>query len=987
MASDIVIRGAREHNLRDVSLVLPRGKLICLTGVSGSGKSSLAFDTLYAEGQRRYVESLSSYARQFLGQMPKPSVDRIDGLSPSISIQQKTGGRNPRSTVGTITEINDYLRVLFARVGQGHCPNCGRVVAAQTREQIVGRILDEVAAGAATFLILAPVVRGQKGEYKDLFAELARAGYVRARVNGQVVNLSDELSLNRQIKHNIEAVIDRLKGSPALRTTQRGRLAEAVEQALKLGDGTVIVAVEGQPELLLSSHYACTTCGLSFDPPSPQLFSFNSPQGMCLSCEGLGIRHDFAPELLVPDPALSVWDGAIAPLGPVSELGRWRRHLFEGVAANVESDPDGPPKGTMLKGPWRDLKDKWRRAWLYGTGDRQIVFRWKNRSKIWSHAETWGGVANDLLAKYRGATGGPVRSQLEPYMRSMTCPDCSGSRLNPRARAVKVGGKTLVDLGALPIGQVASFFDALAGSGAEIPLDAVSQTIAEELLKEIRARLRFLLDVGLHYLALDRSAPTLSGGEAQRIRLASQVGAGLVGVLYVLDEPSIGLHPRDNDRLLATLQRLAHQGNTVVVVEHDEDTMRSADHLVDFGPGPGVKGGEVVAQGTIAELARCPESLTGAYLAGTRAIEIPKKRKVQDGRYLTIKGARHNNLKGIDVGFPLGLFVCVTGVSGSGKSSLVGDILREALARDLNGAESVPGEHDGIDGLEHLDKVIDIDQSPIGRTPRSNPATYIKLFDQIRDLFTQLPEAKSRGYSPGRFSFNVAGGRCEACDGNGSNRLEMDFLADVWVTCPVCQGKRFGRETLHVRFKGKSISDVLNMDVQEALEHFANIPKIAGMLQTLHDVGLDYIKLGQPSPTLSGGEAQRIKLARELVKKGTGKTLYILDEPTTGLHFDDVRKLLDVLHGFTALGNTVVVIEHNLDVVKTADWIIDLGPDGGAEGGYIVAQGPPEEVVQIDASYTAQALRKVFSRRARASNQSRRAVSVKGSAKDLPASQ
>ncbi len=1002
MASDIVIRGAREHNLRDVSLVLPRGKFICLTGVSGSGKSSLAFDTLYAEGQRRYVESLSSYARQFLGQMPKPSVDRIDGLSPSISIQQKTGGRNPRSTVGTITEINDYLRVLLARVGQGHCPNCGRAVAAQTREQIIERILEEVPAGAS-FLLLAPVIRGQKGEYKDLFAELSRAGYVRARVNGAVVNLSDELSLNRQIKHNIEAVIDRLKAVPALRTTQRGRLAEGVEQALKLGEGTVIVAPEDQPDLLLSSHYACTTCGLSFDPPSPQLFSFNSPQGMCLACEGLGIRHDFAPELLVPDPSLSVWDGAIAPLGPVSELGRWRRHLFEGVAANLEADAQGPPKGSMLKGPWRDLKEKWRRAWLYGTGERQIVHRWKNRSRIWSHAETWNGVANDLLAKYRGATGGPIRSQLEPFMRSITCPDCSGSRLNPRARAVKIGGKTLVELGAMPIGEVARFFDSLAGESQPdsskapadsasgngkrkpakkltedktaqgaldgqgavvVPLDSVSRTVAEELFKEIRARLKFLLDVGLHYLALDRSAPTLSGGEAQRIRLASQVGAGLVGVLYVLDEPSIGLHPRDNDRLLATLQRLAHQGNTVVVVEHDEDTMRAADHLVDFGPGPGVKGGEVIAQGTLADLASSPASLTGAYLAGTKAIAIPKSRKVPDDRLLTIKAARHNNLKGIDVKFPLGLFICVTGVSGSGKSSLVGDILRETLARDLNGAVTEPGAHDAILGLEHLDKVIDIDQSPIGRTPRSNPATYIKLFDQIRDLYTQLPDSKTRGYSPGRFSFNVPGGRCEACDGNGSNRLEMDFLADVWVTCPVCQGKRFGRETLHVRFKGRSISDVLNMDVQEALEHFANIPKIAGMLQTLHDVGLDYIKLGQPSPTLSGGEAQRIKLARELVKKGTGKTLYILDEPTTGLHFDDVRKLLDVLHGFTALGNTVVVIEHNLDVVKTADWIIDLGPDGGAQGGWIVAEGAPEEIVRVESSHTAQALRKVLSRRA-----------------------
>jgi excinuclease ABC subunit A len=966
-SSDIIIRGAREHNLQDVSLVLPRGKLICLTGVSGSGKSSLAFDTLYAEGHRRYVESLSSYARQFLGQMPKPKVDRIDGLSPSISIQQKTGGRNPRSTVGTITEINDYLRVLYARVGRGYCPTCGRPVAAQTREQIVERILGELPAGVL-FLVLAPLVRRQKGEYKDLFGELTRAGYVRARVNGQVVSLSDELALDRQLKHQIEVVVDRLKADPS----QRGRLVEAVEQALKLGEGTVIIAADERSELLLSSHYACMACGLSFDPPSPQLFSFNSPQGMCSACDGLGIRHDFDPDLLVPDPSLSVWDGAIAPLGPVKELGRWRRHLFEGFAANLEADPDGPPKGAMLKGPWAKLDEKWRRAWLYGTGDRSIVFRWKNRHKTWSHAEKWVGVAIELVTKYRGASGGPIRSQLEPFMCTMTCPDCQGTRLNPRARSVRVGGKTLVELGALPIDHVARFFEILAGSlpgdksgnngppNDVVALDPVSRTIAEELLKEIRARLTFLLDVGLHYVTLDRAAPTLSGGEAQRIRLASQVGAGLVGVLYILDEPSIGLHPRDNERLLATLRRLADLGNTVVVVEHDEDTMRAADHLVDFGPGPGVKGGEVIAQGTIAQLTQSRRSLTGAYLAGKKSISIPELRKAPDGRYLVVKGARHHNLKSIDVSFPLGLFVCVTGVSGSGKSSLVGDILREALARDLNRAIANPGAHDAIEGLEYLDKVIDIDQSPIGRTPRSNPATYIKLFDQIRDIFTRLPEAKARGYAQGRFSFNVAGGRCEACEGNGSNRLEMDFLADVWVTCPVCQGKRFGRETLHVRFKGKSIADVLDMDVQEALEHFANIPKITAMLQTLRDVGLDYVKLGQPSPTLSGGEAQRIKLARELVKKSTGKTLYILDEPTTGLHFDDVRKLLDVLHSFTALGNTVVVIEHNLDVAKTADWIIDLGPEGGADGGRVVAQGPPQAIVAVAESHTGRALRKVL---------------------------
>ena len=689
--SDIVIRGAREHNLRDVSLTLPRGRLICLTGVSGSGKSSLAFDTLYAEGQRRYVESLSSYARQFLGQMPKPEVDRIDGLSPSISIQQKTGGRNPRSTVGTITEINDYLRVLFARVGQGHCPQCDRPVAAQTREQIVARILD-LPAGTA-FSVLAPVIRGQKGEYKDLFADLARAGYVRARVNGQVYSLSDNLSLDRQIKHHIEVVIDRLKSVPSA----RARLAEAVEQALKLGEGTVIVAVEGQPDMLLSSHYACTFCGLSFDPPSPQLFSFNSPQGMCLACDGLGVRYDFDPDLLVPDPDLSVWDGALAPIGPVKDVGKWRRHLFEGVAANFEADTDGPAKGTMLKGPWRKLDERFRNVWLYGAGERMIVHHWKNRRRIWSHAEKWEGVATELLARYRKSAGGPTRAQLEPYMRSMTCPECRGGRLNPRARAVRVGGKTLVELGAMPIGRAAGFFDALAetttagsnGKSADlIPLDPVSRTIADELLKEIRGRLRFLTDVGLHYLALDRAAPSLSGGEAQRIRLASQVGAGLVGVLYILDEPSIGLHPRDNDRLIATLQRLRDVGNTVIVVEHDEDTMRAADWLVDFGPGPGVKGGEIVAQGTLADLASSKPSLTGAYLAGKAAIAVPSARKVPDGRFLTVRGARHNNLKDIDVAFPLGLFIGVTGVSGSGKSSLVGDILREALARDLNGAEA-----------------------------------------------------------------------------------------------------------------------------------------------------------------------------------------------------------------------------------------------------------------------------------------------------------
>ena len=960
--TDIMIRGAREHNLRDISLDLPRGKLICFTGVSGSGKSSLAFDTLYAEGQRRYVESLSSYARQFLGQMPKPEVDRIDGLSPSIAIQQKTAGRNPRSTVGTITEIHDYLRVLFARVGVGHCPQCDRPVAAQTREQIVQRIL-ELPEGEG-YSILAPVIRGQKGEYKDLFAELSRAGYVRARVDGQVINLAEPPALDRQIKHDIEVIVDRLKAGP----TVRGRLAEAVESALKRSDDTVVVAIEGRDDLVLSSRYACPSCGIGFDPPSPQLFSFNSPQGMCPGCDGLGTRFDFDIELIVPDASKSLWDGAVEPLGPVKSMGKWRKHIFEGVAANLESDPGAPAKGTLLKKPWSELPEQYRDAWLHGTGDREHVIRWRSRGKQWPHKETWPGIANELLEKFKKASGGPIKSQLEPYMRSMPCPDCKGERLNPRARAVRVGGRTLPYLSSISIGQAARFFAAMSGNApadlaeSERPtaLDPVSRVIAEELLKEIRGRLGFLVDVGLHYLTLERTAPTLSGGEAQRIRLASQVGAGLVGVLYILDEPSIGLHPRDNDRLISTLERLRDIGNTVIVVEHDEDTMRAADHLVDFGPGPGVKGGDLVVAGDLDAVSSSLESLTGQYLSGRKRIEIPKHRKAPDERVLKVVNAVHHNLKGIDVSIPLGMFVCVTGVSGSGKSSLVGDILRDSLARDLNGAKTEPGGHDRIEGVEQLDKIIDIDQTPIGRTPRSNPGTYIKLFDEIRDLYAKLPDAKAKGFKPGRFSFNVSGGRCEGCEGNGSNRLEMDFLADVWVPCAVCEGRRFNRETLQVRFKGKSISEVLEMDVQEALLHFENVPKIAGMLQTLHDVGLDYIKIGQPSPTLSGGEAQRIKLAKELVKRSTGRTLYILDEPTTGLHFDDIQKLLSVLHRFTAEGNTVVVIEHNLDVIKTSDWVIDLGPEGGAGGGLVVAEGTPEQVAKERSSYTGAGLARVL---------------------------
>ena len=986
-AADIVIKGAREHNLRDVSLTLPRNRLICLTGVSGSGKSSLAFDTLYAEGQRRYVESLSSFARQFLGQMPKPDVDLISGLSPSISISQKTSGQNPRSTVGTITEIYDYLRVLYARTGQGHCPKCGRVITAQTRDQIIDRIAT-LPAGTK-FLVLAPIIKAQKGEYRDLFVDLLKQGFVRARVDGTVVSLSDDLKLDRQMRHNIEVVVDRLVAGPTLRP----RLAEAVELALKIGKGTLIAAVEdGLPspskkngdglgiparrdseegnedepivptkrrrgrsadDLHFSADYACTECGISFEPPSPQLFSFNSPQGMCLSCDGLGEVYSFDAELLIPDEKLSFKDGAVELIGPWNDLGRWKRHIYDGVAETIERN-HGLPLGTVLETPWNKLDPALVRLLLWGTGELHITFTWKHGGGVHKYGGKFEGIIPELVSRYRNSKSGMQRRQLEKYMRVIGCGHCGGRRLNEQARAVTLSSrherfagqaKSLPDVCSLAVSDAVDFF-------GELDLDPTRQIIAGEVLKEIRGRLGFLTNVGLNYLTLDRTAPTLSGGESQRIRLAGQIGCGLVGVLYILDEPSIGLHPRDNDRLLDTLTRLRDLGNTVVVVEHDEDTMRAADHIIDFGPGPGVRGGEVVAAGSVDEVCREKRSLTGQYLAGDLHIAVPDRRRPTNHKWLKVIGAAQNNLKNIDVEIPLGTFVCVTGVSGSGKSSLVNRILVEALHRDLNKGDGEPGRHERIDGLEHLDKLIAIDQSPIGRTPRSNPATYIKVFDDIRKLYAQLTESKARGYQEGRFSFNVEGGRCEACEGNGSNRLEMDFLADVWVTCPVCEGHRFNRETLQVKFKGKSIADVLEMDVQQALAHFENIPKVRHKLQTLHDVGLDYLKLGQPSPTLSGGEAQRIKLARELVKKSTGKTLYLLDEPTTGLHFADIRMLLKVLHDFVEAGNTVLVVEHNLDVIKTADWLIDLGPEGGDEGGRIVAAGTPEEVMGVPESHT-----------------------------------
>lgn len=1008
-AGDIVIRGAREHNLQNVDLTLPRNQLIVMTGVSGSGKSSLAFDTLYAEGQRRYVESLSSYARQFLGQMPKPDVDAITGLAPSISIQQKTAGKNPRSTVGTITEIYDYLRVLYARVAKPACYQCGRPITAQTRDQIVDGVLQ--IPDATRYLVLAPLVQRQKGEFRDLFDDLLKQGFLRARVDGKIVQLDDDLKLDKQMKHTIDVVVDRLVGGK----TPRARVAEAVEQALNLADGRMIVSREesgtakpqaniaiddgdegdsptpdSQPstlDQLYSSQYACTHCGISYEPPSPQLFSFNSPLGMCVDCNGLGMRHGFVLDRMIPDPSLSIAKGAIEVLGKLSKIGRWRRHVYEGVARAIETDL-GLAEGIVLKTPWEKLSDEAKQLFLHGLGTRNITFAFRHRGGVWKHGGTYPGFLAELLADYRKSNNPMRRRQLEKYMEVVGCETCRGSRLNKQACSYRLTSRSpeiaipglpettkknkkqaatastpasphsdtptrslsLPEACALSTVEAFDFFD-------QLVLNDTERFIAEEVLKEIRGRLGFLLRCGLDYLTLDRTAPTLSGGESQRIRLAGQIGCGLVGVVYILDEPSIGLHPRDNTMLLGSLQDLRAQGNTVIVVEHDEDTMRAADHIIDFGPGPGVRGGNVVAVGKVEDLKQADDSLTGAYLSGRKKIEVPSQRRPGSGQKLTIQGATHHNLKSVTVDFPLGTFIAVTGVSGSGKSSLINDILWEVLNRDINGGVGSPGGHKKLLGLEHIDKAIDIDQSPIGRTPRSNPATYVKLFDIIRDLYTKLPESKVRGFKPGRFSFNVEGGRCEACEGHGATKLEMDFLADIWVTCPVCQGRRFNKETLDVHFKGKSIADVLDMDVQQALEHFENFPKIKQMVQTLHDVGLDYMKLGQPSPTLSGGEAQRVKLAKELGKRSTGKTVYILDEPTTGLHFLDVDHLLAVLHGFVNAGNTVIVVEHNLDVIKTADWVIDLGPEGGAGGGRIVAEGTPEHVAACEESYTGQALR------------------------------
>jgi excinuclease ABC subunit A len=933
--SEIAVRGAREHNLKSIDLRIPRDKLVVITGLSGSGKSSLAFDTIYAEGQRRYVESLSAYARQFLEQMGKPDVDSIEGLSPAISIEQKTTSKNPRSTVGTVTEIYDYLRLLYARVGTPHCVGCDKPIQAQTTQAMVDRVL---ALPEGTRLqVLSPVVRGRKGEYRRELREFAAQGFVRVRVDGKLHELDDVPALDRKKRHDIDLVVDRL----TVRADARQRLTDSLETALASGDGLAVIDVgPGREEIPFSKRAACVDCGQSYPEINPRMFSFNNPHGACPECTGLGTRDFFDPELIVPNPRLSIADGAVIPFrtrghGPAG----YYHSMLESLAASLAFD---------LATPWKDLPAKIRTQILEGTGDRDVEFQFGKKRK-WTVRRPWSGVISHLDRRYKETESDAIREDLRQYMSMTECTSCTGSRLRPEARAVRVGGMRVHELTALTVTQAIDFV-------SKLGLTAQQEQIAGRVLREVRERLRFLADVGLEYLTLNRSSGTLSGGEGQRIRLATQVGSALVGVLYILDEPSIGLHARDNARLLRTLRSLRDQGNTVLVVEHDEETIRAADWVIDLGPGAGVHGGEVVAQGTPKQIEKVPASLTGQFLVGKRRIALPRKRRAHTGKYLTVVGASENNLRDVTVSFPLGVFTVVTGVSGSGKSTLVNDTLYRALAQQIWSAKDRPGRHQRIDGLAHLDKVIDVDQSPIGRTSRSNPATYTGLFTPIRELFTQLPESRVRGYKPGRFSFNVKGGRCEACEGDGILRIEMHFLPDIFVTCEDCGGKRYNRETLEVKFKGKSIADVLSMTVEEAQSFLEHIPAVRSGLETLNEVGLGYIQLGQPATTLSGGEAQRIKLAKELSKRATGRTTYILDEPTTGLHFADIEKLLEVLSRLVDRGNTVIVIEHSLEVIKTADWVIDLGPEGGDKGGEVVAQGTPEEVARNPLSYTGQAL-------------------------------
>jgi excinuclease ABC subunit A len=1056
MAKDaIVIKGAREHNLKGVDVTIPRDKLVVLTGVSGSGKSSLAFDTLYAEGQRRYVESLSAYARQFLGQMEKPKVDLIEGLSPAIAIEQKSASKNPRSTVGTVTEIYDYLRLLFARVGTQHCHQCGQPVASQSAQQMVDRVL-ALPAGTR-FMVLAPVISRRKGEYKDVFTEAKAEGFVRVRVDGEIRSLDEEIKLNKKVKHSIEVVVDRLvmpdKAASSAQPEQVAgsgfaaanagsaweafvtRLTDSIETALRVGEGSVIVSVlaerrstdneqaraaessgDAPPphstlaegDWLMSESNTCTACGISFPELTPQMFSFNSPQGACPSCTGLGTRLEVDPQLLVPNGALSLHDGAVTYWGELrKKQDSWAYKALVAIAAHYQFSLDTP---------WDELTERQREVIIHGSGKEKVRFTWHSDSG--SRGEfyrTWEGIASEIRRRFLQTGSDMAREYYIQFMSEQPCPACAGARLRPESLAVRVAGTNISAVCRKNITEALEWVSTLAprdpaeasrgaairSGGAEqapLALTATQQEIVSDVLKEIRERLGFLNNVGLHYLTLERGAPTLSGGEAQRIRLASQIGSGLVGVTYILDEPSIGLHQRDNRKLLDSLLRLRDLGNTLVVVEHDLETMQAADWIIDFGPGAGVKGGEVVVAGSPTTIAQHPNSLTGAYLSGRAAIVTPSRRRKplteealvvrtaertqalppRRGRpakgqrsaggseaWIELQGAHLNNLQNVHVRFPLGCFVAVTGVSGSGKSSLITETLYPALANRLNKAQLKPGPYAALLGLEYLDKVINIDQQPIGRTPRSNPATYVKLFDLLRDLFANTPEAKLRGYQAGRFSFNVKGGRCETCEGNGEIKIDMQFLADVWVQCSECKGKRYNRETLQVKYRGKTIADVLDMDVQTALEFFDSVPRVRRILQTLHDVGLDYIKLGQPATTLSGGEAQRVKLAKELARVATGRTIYILDEPTTGLHFADVQHLLTVLHRLVDAGNTVLVIEHNLDVIKTADWVVDMGPEGGDGGGYVVASGTPEAVAEVEGSHTGRFLREILATDAR----------------------
>ncbi len=936
----ILIQGAREHNLKSVTVEIPKKKLVVLTGVSGSGKSSLAFDTLYAEGQRRYVESLSAYARQFLGQMEKPRYDAIRGLSPTISIEQKTTGTNPRSTVGTITEIADYLRVLYARVGIQHCTRCGRPVQAQTAQQIAHELL--ALPPGSKVVLLAPLLVNRKGEHRELLEQARRSGFVRLRVDGEIVESEALHALDKRRKHHVDAVVDRFVAGPG----QVARVTDSVEGALRTGQGTLVAVVDGGRDRVFSERSACAECAISFPELTPQAFSFNSPQGMCADCNGLGTRVEIDPALVVPDDALSLDAGAVKPWG--KEVSKHTSWGFRGEILGQ--------LGIPCDKPWRRLAERQRQQILHGTGERRFRVKWRSKSSSGSFEVRFEGVVPQLMRRFRESKSEHMKRWYAQFLADARCSSCAGARLRPESAAVRVGGRTIVELSALTVDAACRHFGSL-------ELEGAAGEIAAEVLKEIRARLDFLASVGLGYLSLDRAGPSLSGGESQRIRLASQVGSELTGVIYILDEPSIGLHQRDNRRLLDTLERMRDLGNTVVVVEHDEETIRAADWVIDFGPGAGVAGGHIVHAGTPASLERSRESLTGAYLAGRSAIAVPARRRTPRGK-LAIQGASENNLAGIDVEIPLGVLVAVTGVSGAGKSTLVNEILYPALARRFHDSTRRAGRHRAIRGAEQLDKVIDVDQRPIGRTPRSNPVTYIKVFDEIRSFFAGLPEARVRGYKPGRFSFNVKGGRCEACEGDGVRRIEMHFLPDVYVRCEQCRGLRFNDATLEVRYRGRSIADVLELTVREALELFAAHPAIAGPLRLLERVGLDYLHLGQPSPTLSGGEAQRIKLARELAKRATGRTLYILDEPTTGLHFDDVRKLLAVLDELVAAGNTVVVIEHNLDVIKCADRVVDLGPEGGPAGGRLVAEGTPEEVAAARASHTGRHLGPVLRRAA-----------------------